>query len=704
MNTTIILPFADAESRTAIWADEEEKIDFRCEHDRAARCTTAFGAMELKRYLVRTVVFAISVSFCSRRPSKGFFIELRIRDHASKDERFSLIPCRRGIVISGYGRTGLLYGVYEFLRLQGWRWFAPDRTGEISPTPRKSLVLPKTRMEYKSSMRLGRGFDFEGASKESAELLLWMARNRLNIAGFRPATGALGEKLGMSLVSGGHVFESILNPDRVMASGKTLWEEHEDWFGLPADSNRKKETAIRTQFCVSQSDLIKFLGEELLDRVMGVWKAAERIYISGFDTWRGTCTCACCRKLGTGTDQMLFFVSSLRAFFDRARNRGRLDHNVRLVVCAYEGTCTILGPQKSFPKNMIDAGDYVVFYPINRCYAHDFCDDSCVDNISYKTAMRSWSARMPAIFPVMIGEYYNVSKFEDLPLLFTTRIANDLLGYYKLGARGMTYMHVPLVNWGMRTLTQLLYAQLTWDVDTDVSVFLKEYFDNWYGPHSRKMRQVYDLIEEAWHFIAQWRNWSIRSVLSQLLLWNGAKPQQPLSLNAHFITSAKAVKSGRRSIKLLKEALKIIDEAYVQNHRIAARKSAISNIKTVVNPAEADKIERKDQYGMRLGEDRRLLIYGIDTMKIMTELVAYHDALYNEDSFSADLAWKRIEDSAKSLDSYFIPICFKVAGVGLESKDALTRSQVRELVQRCRTYRIRYDDNALSAGIARRKE
>ena len=55
MEIKIIVPFEDAERQTGIWAAEEETIDFRREPERAARCTTAFAATELKQYLSKTL-------------------------------------------------------------------------------------------------------------------------------------------------------------------------------------------------------------------------------------------------------------------------------------------------------------------------------------------------------------------------------------------------------------------------------------------------------------------------------------------------------------------------------------------------------------------------------------------------------------------------------------------------------------------------
>ncbi|MDD4873172.1 MAG: DUF4838 domain-containing protein [Kiritimatiellae bacterium] len=683
LKITIVVPFAGAERETPVWAQEEESIDFRHDHQRATRCTSAFAAMELKHYLVQ-ILRRTAIIFSSKRPDSGLFIELCIVAPDSRVEKFSFTRTADGLIITGQNRISLLYGVYELLRLQGWRWYGPGKSGEIVPEPLEQLRFPPEKKEFVPSLPLARGFDFEGVSKESAELTLWMVRNRMNTGGFRPNTGALARKMGLSMVSGGHIFEDILNPNRVLSSGKTLWETHENWYGLPANGKRVKGRALGTQFCMSQPELFDFLGGELLNHLRGEWKEADRVYVWGFDTWGSCCTCEECKKLGNGTDQMLFFMSAMRRCINQARQEGRLDHDVQIGMCCYEGTSTIQGPGKPVPSNLLEKGDYGVFYPINRCYAHDFADKDCVTNAFYNQALQSYFNQKPAV-PMVIGEYYNVSKWEDLPLLFTTRIRQDLPAYRKIGASGITYMHVPLVNWGMRTLTQSLYAQLAWDATTDVDAFLAEYFSLWYGPYTGEMRRVYGLIEEAWLDIAEWRSWARTSALSQLLSWNGAKPAKPLVVGNHIKTSQTAVEHGRRSLRLMREAQELLDAVRTKERTLSQVKAGIQAV--AVNPAEARAKENAARYEWRLGEDRRLLRYGIDTMDVMTALVAYHDALYSGDADGADKAWLAVEAAADRLDAYYIPISFEQPGAGLVSRDALTRSQTRDIIRRCRVHR-----------------
>jgi hypothetical protein len=688
MKIYIIVPFEGSETQTGIWAYDEDIIDFRKQITEAVRCTTAFAATELKYYLSLTCP-ELHIDFVSQWQQNSYCVELKVLGSANGDSGFVLEPVSNGLKITGNSRVGLIYGVYEFLRIQGWRWYAPGGEGEIAPPHKEVPIIPDSKMVYQPSMFLLRGFDFEGVSKESAQLLLWMARNRLNLCGYRPSTAALARKLGMKLKIGGHIFDTMLNPDRQLSNGNTLWEKHHNWYGLPADGLRRKEQAFATQFCVSQIGLREFLAGELIELLIDKWRHADIIDIWGFDTWGNSCCCSDCTKLGNSSDQALFFLSSLRTALDVAREHGKLSYDVQMTACAYEGTATIECPQNPIPINLAQSGDIVAFYPINRCYVHDIASTSCDCNSRYLRALNSWTAKNPTM-PVMVGEYYNVSRFEDLPLLFTNRINNDIQTYHNSGACAMTYMHIPMVNWAMRTLTQNLYAQMCWQVNTDVGRFLNEYFSHWYGTYCNEMRSAYDLIEQAWLHISDWRSWGAYSALAQLKQWDGTVPRKPLFTDicdCHFTNTAKAIESGRNSIILLQKAMSIIDHVQQQDRIAAAQNTILSGV-VAVNPIEARRLEQAGKYEMRIGEDRRLLIYGIDSLSMLVELITYYNALYLHNSSVADICWENIEILAAKLDSYYIPIDYEIPGAGLIGKDALTRTQVRELLRRCRKYQL----------------
>ena len=233
MELEILLPFPSAETMTESWAFSEAQIDFRHDPEAGARCTISYAAVELRTHLLQMEPDA-QICFVSQRHNGKAVIELHADSLTASGDAYALLPQKDGLLIRGAGRVGVLYGVYEFLKMQGWRWLEPGTAGEYAPEPGCGLLWPKNAVHDASASTLGRGFSIEGALKESADLLIWMARNRMNAYGDRPNTRALMRKLGIVMRDGGHIFEAILAPDRPTPSGRTLWDAHPEWYGTPA--------------------------------------------------------------------------------------------------------------------------------------------------------------------------------------------------------------------------------------------------------------------------------------------------------------------------------------------------------------------------------------------------------------------------------------------------------------------------------------
>lgn len=675
MKVHIVLPYPNTAALLYTWAKEEKTIDFRRERERAERCTVAFAATELVSYLGR---LGCEVSYSASREESEVLIELVPGEGEGEEEEALIARTADGVRISAPGRMGILYGVYEFLTMQGIRWISPDY--EVLPKkPLKGLLIPEEPKAVRFDMALGRGFDFEGLLKDSTKLWLWMSRNGLNLAAYRPYTAAFQKKLGMSFKMGGHIFERILDPDRRLESGRTLWEEHNDWYGYEPERKREKETALHTQFCMSNPELLKFLGEELLRNINEEWYEADRIDVWTFDTWGRTCQCEGCKKLGNSTDQTLHFLSYMREALDQARKENRLDHDVRLVMCSYEGTQTLEPPANAVPENLKKSGDYITYYPILRCYQHTFADPKCNGNAHYRECLEGWKD-----IPIMFGEYYNVSKSEDLPLLFTKTMQKDFQYYHKVGVTGMTYMHLPMLEWGVRNVTQLLYAKLCRDVNTDVEAFLAQYFEDRYQSQARQAAKAYELCEMASEYSASWRSWSKRCMLSRLREWDGEKPTEELSQEEHF--KGEAVRIGQDAIRYLNEAVEIMRDAKRERQQEFVRKMRTDRAQAV-NPQEI-LLEKKDAIIAHMDEDIRLLVYGRDVMELTVLFIRYYNALRNEEESGG--LWADIDRLAEKLAGMYMPLKYinSMDNIELRCDDCLERSQLRSLYYRCLRYRV----------------
>lgn len=670
----IVLPYEETQQKLHIWACEEKKIDFRREHFKATRCTVAFAAVELMAYLQK---LSFSVSFGNEMLEEAFHIVLTAEAEDCDSCDFSLLPRAYGLQILGKGRAGVLHGVYEFLERQGIRWLHPDH--EVVPKQTQVLWMPERPLHHSPDMPLGRGFDFEGLLKDSTKLWLWMARNKMNVTAYRPYTAAFQKKLGMSFRMGGHIFERILNPDQVVKGDRILWDVHRDWYGkrngmLPKD----KAIALKTQFCMSNGELLAFLSEKLLEYLNGEWYEADKIDLWPFDTWGSSCQCSECEKLGNGTDKTLHFVSYVRKYLDDAIAEGRLDHDVMLAMSAYEGTGTLQPPAGEIPKNLRDGRSYIQYWPIKRCYMHALNDEACNTNRIYKAALEGWKD-----IPIMVGEYYNVSKFEDLPYLFPSVMIKDFQYYKTLGIKGMTYMHLPMTEWGVRNLTQVLFARLSSDVNSIGEAEIDLYYRDRYGEQAVQVREAYDLIEKASRHAVSWRSWGAECILSGLNNWDGRPPVKPLYQDDHL--QGKAIEIGEETVELLNRAIKIMQACKEERiHEYFQETSLVMSHS--VNPVEQAS-QRKDAYLQHYDEDIRLLLYGRDVMRLTVLFLQYYDGLlYGADT---EVIWNQIEEITGELTYRYMPFHYinSMDNIELRCEDMMERSQLRELYYRCKRYR-----------------
>lgn len=465
------------------------------------------------------------------------------------------------------------------------------------------------------------------------------------------------------------MFEPFMQPDLPLKDGRTIWESHQEWYGLPEDGVRIKSKALKNQFCVSQDSLIDYLADILVEKLRGEWKHVDRLDIWGFDCGSGsTCQCEACQKLGNDSDQAIYFLSELRKRIDRTKGL----HQVSLVACAYEGTKTMEAPSRPIPENLF-AYDKVVCYPIHRCYYHDFDDPSCPTNTFYQGKILPWLKQNPRL-PMIMGEYYNVSKYEDLPLVFAKRICHEIPLYIKWGFTSITYMHPPLYNWGVRALNHMLMAELSWNPDIDTEMLMEEYFTNLYENYSSELRSIYDLVEAAGAHVGNYRNWWF-SVLHTLQMWDGAPPKRALDLTGHFENHRHLLQCLGDELALRREALKKLEEVI----RSAKRERCVkADMKLADTPDEMAFVLETDVVSSRLYEIRRSLIYGVDEIHLFGLVVREYDLAYRGES--DPVLWQEIEDIYDKMAGYFYPHKYVSKAVEAFCEDALTRSQLRRVI------------------------
>jgi hypothetical protein len=71
-------------------------------------------------------------------------------------------------------------------------------------------------------------------------------------------------------------------------------------------------------------------------------------------------------------------------------------------------------------------------------------------------------------------------------------------------------------------------------------------------------------------------------------------------------------------------------------------------------------------------------------MTLMTVCAELHEAWRKDGKAAALKVWKKLEALADSMSLYYIPLAYNNRAPGVDCKDALSRSQLRETLDRCR--------------------
>ena len=660
MKINVKLPYENAAQYYKVWATTENDVDFYGDIKAATKCTTSYAAFEIVTYL-KKLGFEAGVGIDDADFSISLFCE------ENESEEFEISGDEKAIEIKGCGRAGVLYGAYEFLEAQGIRWYTIDT--EYVPQGKTEITLPELK-KYVYAFPIGRGFEFEGPLKESPELFLWMARNRFNISGVRPHTMPLQRKLCMKPKAGGHIFEAILDPHNLAEDGRTFLEAHREWYGK-RDGEITYENAQSVQFCVNEPDLLDYLAEKLIERIKTDWKEADVIDIWTFDTWGGSCNCDACKKTGNGMDRTYVLLSHLRERVNEAFEKGELEKNYFIVTDMYEGTDTIEPPINPVPDNMLE-DDYIAMAPILRCYKHGMDDENCEINSYYKKQIEGVKG-----YKLSICEYYNVSKFEDLPYVFIKSIINDVRYYHKAGVEGFTYMHLPMVEWGVKTLTQHLLANLLRDPYCDIQTKIDEYFENIYGKYADKARKAYELCEEGTLYSSSWRSWGAESILSTLIGWNGYTVNEPLYRDSHLGDAL--IEKANRAAECFEEALNIMRELRMDAH-MSIKLNVPAVIARGVNPSQHQKFKTVIPIFDRLNEDIRGLKYGADCARLLALFVEYYELLHKKEDETK--VWNEIYELANEMSEYSYAVKYRHPVPKIMVCDALDRSGMKELFAR----------------------
>ena len=523
--TVIVSPGPFPDITAAAFA--EEAIDWWDDGQigKQTACTLCFAATELKKFLPG------QVDLQEREPAAceaDRLIFLKVGGSGLPPEGFRIRGSGNRVYLTGADRVGALYAAYAYLEHQGLRFIEPGEPDRVAPCEEEEFEIT----EAPSFSSRGTMSTFINASEE---FLLWMARNRFNSGFFRKANHhfALRKKLGIATVAGGHqmfyLFADTTEPypychARYGGAGKpadpypvsplcekpggallTYGEAHPEWYALIDGVRRRKRDRTRflqagnapgDNMCTSNGDAMEELCKRIVDALVdGVWKYADHIHIWPLDNgaW---CQCDQCRELGNYSARILKLAYQVDKAIKKARSQGILKRKILIICPAYHETLPV--PDCPLPEDFDYESIMAVFYPIERCFAHDLDDPICTEtNALLMERLLPWSRNPHYQGELVIGEYYNVSAFAAMPFVLTKRILHEIPMYYRLGSRHFHYMHITARDWGFIAINNYLHGKLLWNVNADGEALLRTYLEARYGKNAEEMGKLYAQLEAA---------------------------------------------------------------------------------------------------------------------------------------------------------------------------------------------------------------
>jgi hypothetical protein len=370
-------------------------------------------------------------------------------------------------------------------------------------------------------------------------------------------------------------------------------------------------------------ELAKNMVQALID---GSWKNTDIVNFYMLDNGKW-CECDNCKKQGELSDRLFDIIYVMQKEIKKARKEGRLNRNVLLATLAYHET--LPPPKRALPKDFDYENFSLNFFPIERCYVHAFADPACTEiNQFLLEDYKGWAIDPNRNYKgsILMGEYYNVSSFKMLPILFTKIMAADIPWYYNNGTRHLNYMHTPTHLWGTWTLNQYMLARLLWDHKTNSAQLLDDYFVRYYPTTTVHTRNFYKLLEEAMSNLKPYKHYAGKNIYQlRRRLTKDTVNIFPLD-HLHYEAFHPEKNDGPdvvEIVELMKQARAEIDASMLQCK---------------------DKTEEA-----RLIEDERRFVYGEDMIYFYYHLIRTALLHRNAEVASAKLEFAKVREYAEKL-------------------------------------------------------
>lgn len=438
------------------------------------------------------------------------------------------------VFLYGDDFEGTRNAVSSYMERVGLSFISPGISGTFY-SENKDLCKENEFDVFENPSYKTRGAFSSYINNTSKDFFLWMFHNKLNFIHLKEfEIPEFMKKLCLNISAGGHdtfykymdvnheypykhklfggegkpedpypvspLYDKKTNDDEILTYGKA----HPEWFaevdGIRRCFRDYEEARTLTHYtgdyiCTSNEhgtdEIIRLIVDAL---AFGEWKFVDYFNLWAMDngTW---CDCSECRKDSVLSYRQLMFAYKLDKAIKKAQSDGIINREIKIIVPAYHET--LEAPDKPLPDDFDYNTILTIFFVIERCYNH-FIDDLCCKetNTMLTDYLKPWfNGHFKG--EMMIGEYYNVSTFSNMPFILTKVMAHDIPYYYANGSRHLHYMHFSARNWGVFAINNYLYCKLLWNVDVNSEEVLSDYYNARYKEYAHTMKEFYEELEEA---------------------------------------------------------------------------------------------------------------------------------------------------------------------------------------------------------------
>ncbi|MBQ7696362.1 MAG: DUF4838 domain-containing protein [Lentisphaeria bacterium] len=426
--------------------------------------------------------------------------------------------------------VGTLYAAYEFIeRVLGVRWFWPGKNGTWAPA-KKEIAVGRLHV-FTSPANNTRTLFYDipnDPDLQPGDIGVWQRRCRF----------------------GGSVGSPIAN--HAFRDWHRKFPDHPEYFALQPDGTRKVNAEQGVHLCFRNPDVLK---EAVKEKIAELKKNDYSIFaavMTGDSDPLFHCRCPLCindaktdrNPEGRYSDAMWGFVNKV------AREVGKAVPGKFIKCCAYS-------EYKEPPT-----------FPLEGNVAVTLClggapHGSKLYRSEVVRTLKQWRNSGAALYR---WEYWNNTRFKRGVYGAPAVYPRQLKELYALDRGIVKGRVIELCNYDSngvdtRNWTDWIYdvqnlylgAKLMWDPDTDVEKLLDEYYDGFFGPAGKTLRQFHDEMELAYLNGFDWR----KSEWNYELCWQKVYPAPFVDRMMGLLRRAVTECKGRepyagRAAKLLK--------------------------------------------------------------------------------------------------------------------------------------------------------